>query len=154
MRPAPSAPIVTSSTDSQNSRPPIQMPMPFGAGIGFGHFTQNMQSYPPQSSTYQGSVPNAGSSHTNHPQNSNVNTQANISQQNYPPSNYPPQNFPTQNYHQNQVPFGQGFAPRVPQNQPNIYPNLNHAAPFSYTHSAPLVNRSTSGFMRQVIWWC
>jgi hypothetical protein len=138
--PAPSAPVVNSCTDSQNPHGQIAMPMPFGAGIGLTNVAQNVpQNLPPQNFPQPQGYSQATS--PPYPQNAQVPTQMNYSQPNLPSQNFP------QNYQQ-QVPFGQGYPPQV---HPNIYPNLNHSAPFSYTHSAP-VNRSTSGYMRQVTW--
>lgn len=140
--PSPSAPPIVQS-NPEYPHAPVQMPQPFGSGIGFKpHVTNTFNTPPmgyqvppmahPQSPPYPNYAP------TSHylPQNPHP-----VSHQNY---QSPPQN----------VSYGQAY-PTYAQTPPNIYPNLIQPAPFSYTqpHPNPNIRRSTSGYMRQVKFW-
>lgn len=144
--PSPSAPPVQSNTNY--SGPPVQMPQPFGSGIGFmPHITQTSHMNPQMG--YQAPLtrlPSMG--YSSPPQNVSPYpnyTQPTVQYQNYaqnyqlPQANFPQHTQATQNCHYSQQP------------PPHVYPNLNNSAPFSYTPPNPRTPRSTSDYMRKVI---
>lgn len=129
MRPtnsAPSAPPVAHSNPNLSKNgTSVQMPMPFGAGNGIG-FSSLINNSP---------VNTQSSPYPSYPRE--------IPQVAPYPTSFPPQ----------QVSGSLGHLPHShsSQNHSIIYPNLIQSAPFSYTQPRPVIHRSTSGYMRQVI---
>lgn len=159
--PSPSAPQIVHSNPEFSGKI-LQMPQPFGSGIGFkpqvvnpslvqspptGY--PNVPSQPSYPSYAQTTPPNVYSS--NYPQNAPIHppTTANYHS---PQTNSPMDPWVHQNS-QNTHSHGQGhpnYNYSHYQTPPNIYPNLNHSVPFSYSQPNPVLHQSTSGYMRQV----
>lgn len=168
--PSPSAPPNVQS-NVQYSGTSVQMPQPFGSGIGFrpnitnNTFTQNppMGYQNPQTGYLNPSMGYQSPPQTNAPYpNYSQAAPPSAHYQNYSqtPQNYQVPQPPQPNYPINQptVGYGQGYpnshypeAQRLPHNMPQMYPNLNQSVPFSYTPPNPNIQRSTSDFMRKVI---
>lgn len=128
--PAASAPpVVHSNPNLSKNGTSVQMSTPFGAGNGIG-FSNLVNNSPvnAQSSPYP-SYPQGMPQVASYPS--------------YPQTNFPPQ----------QVSSSQGHPPHshFSQTPSAVYPNLNQSTPFSYTQPRPVMHRSTSGYMRQVI---
>lgn len=159
--PSPSAPPMVQSNPQTSGRT-VQMPQPFGSGIGFkpqvinqslnqsspfGYPNVAQQShhpnYAPQSTPPINQYPSSFQTPTNYlpPQNNfSINPPVQHNYQNY--QNTPPhghgQGHPNYNFTHSQTP-------------PNVYPILaNHSVPFSYTQPNANLRRSTSGYMRKV----
>lgn len=174
--PSPSAPPLIQSNPDYGG-PAIQMPQPFGSGIGFVNHTnapyqqpvaypQQPVAYPPQNvavgfDNRNAYYPNfSQTSPHGHPQASQVPSNTNYYPNAYPqvsPSSqhsniYPPINhFPSSQNTPPSVPYGQGL--NYSQTPPNPYPSPSQSAPFSYTQPNPNMRRSTSGYMRKVNYW-
>lgn len=154
--PSPSAPPMVQSNPQTSGRT-VQMPQPFGSGIGFKPQVINQSSnhsspfgYP---NVAQQSAPQSTPPINQYPSYSQTPTSY------FPPQNNfsinPPVQYNYQNY-QNTPPHGHGqghpnYNFTHSQTLPNVYPILpNHSVPFSYTQPNANLRRSTSGYMRKV----
>lgn len=149
--PSPSAPPSIQS-NPQHSSQTVQMPKPFGSGIGFKPQVTNPSliqnpptGYPnvPQPNNPQAAPSNLP--YPSHPQTPN---------NSFTPQTNLPLNQTIRHNYQSTQPHGHG-QPNLNystfQTPPKIYPNLQHSAPFSYLPPNPNLHRSTSGYMRKVI---
>lgn len=156
--PSPSAPPIVQS-NSHYSGPSVQMPQPFGSGIGFKsnvtntYFAQNPpMGYQSPPTGYQ----NPSMGYPSPPQNSAP--YPNYTQAAPPTTHYQnyaqiPQNYqvPQANFPVNPTVHHNVAHRHYPQQTlSNMYPNLNKSVPFSYAPSNP-TRRSTSDYMRKVI---
>lgn len=146
--PSPTAPPIVQSNDHY-SGPAVQMPQPFGSGIGFRpNITNSYYAQGPPMGYQNPQMQRPPAPYPSYPQTIPPPAQFQDYSQNFQP-HLPHTNFPVNSMAHQTTAHQQVY--QTCHYPTNIYPNLNQPAPISYTPHNPNIHRSTSDYMRKVI---